>query len=71
MKNLANFDAFKLTKGQMNAVAGGMRYSCTYDFGDGDTFTDIVNSEYSKVETEGYLEGTTHAIVTCVDLDML
>lgn len=33
MKNLSNFEAFKLNKVQMNAIAGGI--TCYVDFGDG------------------------------------
>ncbi len=34
MKSLANFETFKLSKTQMNAIVGGI--TCYVNFGDGD-----------------------------------
>lgn len=54
MKNLSNFEAFKLNKNQMNAIAGGI--TCYVDFGDGQmpltvnpdlTFAEAVHAAYN------------------------
>lgn len=55
MGNLANFEAFKLNKVQMNAIAGGaVTYNCTTGYADGDRVerTVTVSDEYTQRDVE-------------------
>lgn len=58
MGNLANFEAFKLNKVQMNEVKGGVK--CTVDHGDGVVETyenkDLSLSEGLKAMNDAYGE---------------
>lgn len=55
MKDFAKFEAFKLDKVQMNAVAGGATtYKCTTGYADGDRVerTVTVSDNYSQRDVE-------------------
>ena len=54
MKNLSNFEAFKLNKVQMNAIAGGITL-CTVDFGDGPI---VLQTTLSPEEAEKSLKAS-------------
>lgn len=64
MKDFAKFEAFKLNKVQMNAIAGGA--TCTVDFGDGYSHT-VTNDKMSAKEIKASLEKSygEFATITC------
>lgn len=52
MKSLANFEAFKLSKTQMNAIAGGSIY-CQNSSGDKDiVFSDKISMEDAQAAAD-------------------
>lgn len=52
MKNLSDFEAFKLNKVQMNAIAGGSIY-CQNSWGDKDiVFSDNISMEDAQAAAE-------------------
>jgi len=57
MKNLSNFEAFKLNKVQMNAIAGGKR-ECHVTYSDalGGSFDVTINQDVSIAEAEKTLK---------------
>ncbi|MGP1536920.1 hypothetical protein EV202_1399 [Bacteroides heparinolyticus] len=69
MKNLNHFEAFKLNKKQMNAIAGGTLYHCVVFYADeyGGTYVRTIESDATLEEVEDAVsEQAPDAIVTCM-----
>lgn len=64
MKNLSKFEAFKLDKVQMNAIAGGA--VCTVDFGGGYVHT-VANDKMKPEDAERALKDSygSYATISC------
>ena len=67
MKNLSSFEAFKLNKVQMGVVKGGTLYHCMVEYGFGDFYVRVVESEQTlKVVEAAVAAQAPDASVNCM-----